>query len=83
MHATIFLLLLLLPEIRSSCLKVSSIDIYQVIRVVHNRQDSPLIEGGTGMRYPAADLISDAQMLDARASQIGMLIVAIDHACTV
>ena len=31
------------------------------------------------MRYSAADLISDPQVLDAGAPQIGMLIVAIDH----
>ncbi len=34
------------------------------------------------MRDPAADLISDLQVLDAGAAQIGMLIVGINHGCT-
>ena len=40
-------------------LKVCSIEIEQVIGVIHNGQDSPFIEGGAGMRYAAANLIAN------------------------
>jgi hypothetical protein len=49
-------------------LKVCSIEVEQVIGVVHNGQHSPFIECSAGMRYSAANLIADPQMLAARTS---------------